>query len=152
MANKKSAQKAQRQSERRAARNKTIRSAVRTYLKKATAAVAEGAENASEVVRQAVSQLDRAAQKGVIHDNNAARHKSQLMRHLHSILNPGQAAPAAEEPAAVAPAPATKTRTPRATAPRGAKAAAGTAKTPTKPKTATATRPRATTTRKKAGE
>jgi len=42
-------------------------------------------EEAREAVRVAVSALDNAAQKGVIHKNNAARCKSRLMRHLNQI-------------------------------------------------------------------
>lgn len=86
MANTKSAQKAQRQSERRAIRNLPIRSSVKTYVKKATAAVATADGEATEAVRLAVRALDKAAQKGIIHHNNAARRKSRLMRHLSAVM------------------------------------------------------------------
>jgi small subunit ribosomal protein S20 len=85
LTNTKSAQKAHRQSVKRAARNRPIRSAVRTYVKKATAAVAERADQATEIVREAVSALDRAARKGIIHPNAAARRKSRLMSRLHAL-------------------------------------------------------------------
>ena len=68
-----SAKKNMRKSRAAAVRNRAQRSALRTALKKART---EGA--APEVVKQAVSLLDRAARKGLIHRNKAARHKSQL--------------------------------------------------------------------------
>jgi small subunit ribosomal protein S20 len=65
----------------RRARNQPIRSAARTNVSKARTAIAAGvAEEAAEAVREAVAVLDRAAQKGVIHPNNAARRKSRLMK------------------------------------------------------------------------
>lgn len=68
-----SAKKNMRKSRAAAVRNRAQRSALRTALKKART---DGA--APEVVKQAVSLLDRAARKGLIHRNKAARHKSQL--------------------------------------------------------------------------
>jgi len=56
------------------ARNRAQRSALRTALKKAQAG------NAGDDSATAVTLLDRAARKGLIHKNNAARHKSQLSR------------------------------------------------------------------------
>jgi small subunit ribosomal protein S20 len=86
VANTKSAQKAMRQAERRAARNQAARSAVRTYVKKANEAVSGTAvDNAAEVVRVAVSALDKAARKGIVHRNAAARRKSRLMARLHQL-------------------------------------------------------------------
>lgn len=70
-----SAKKNMRKSRAAAVRNRAQRSALRTALKKARA---EGAE--PEVATLAVSLLDRAARKGLIHKNKAARHKSQLAR------------------------------------------------------------------------
>ena len=100
-----------RQAERRAIRNRGARSAVRTYVKKATEAVAGAVDNAAEVVREAVSALDKAAQKGIVHRNAAARRKSRLMARLHQLaLAPSDSAAAAPEtdakkkPAAKAPA------------------------------------------------
>src|SRR2546423_8147785 len=72
-----------RQAERRAARNQAARSAVRTYVKKAVDAVAGTAEEAAAIVRDAVRALDKAAQKGIVHRNAAARRKSRLMSRLH---------------------------------------------------------------------
>jgi small subunit ribosomal protein S20 len=99
VANTKSAQKAMRQAVRRASRNQSARSAVRTSVKNASTAVVSGGEGALEVVRQAVSALDKAAQKGIIHRNAAARRKSRLMARLHqlSLAEPASATAAPEK-------------------------------------------------------
>lgn len=86
MANTKSALKAARVSERRRARNKPIVSAVRTFVGKANkAVVAKDPSGAPDAVLQAIKTLDRAAGKGVIHPNNAARRKSRLMKKLNAL-------------------------------------------------------------------
>ncbi len=70
--------------ERRRLRNRAVRSATRTSVRKAQAEIAAGESNpTAEVIRQAISALDRAAKKGVIHANNAARRKSRLMKKLN---------------------------------------------------------------------
>jgi small subunit ribosomal protein S20 len=102
VANTKSAQKAMRQAERRAVRNQAARSAVRTYVKKAAAAVGSRVQGATDVVREAVSALDVAAQKGIVHRNAAARRKSRLMSRLHQ-LTVAQAQPAEPEAKTKAP-------------------------------------------------
>jgi small subunit ribosomal protein S20 len=84
LANTKSAIKRMRQNERRRARNRAVRSRMRTFVKRANTAIVAGEEDAAEAVRAAISELDRAAQKGVIHRNNAARRKSRLMKKLHA--------------------------------------------------------------------
>lgn len=84
MANIKSAIKRIRQSEKRRVRNRAVRSRMRTYVKRANTAIVTGEDDAVEVVRAAISELDRAAKKGVIHPNNAARRKSRLMHKLNS--------------------------------------------------------------------
>ncbi len=94
MANTSSAQKAMRQAVRRAARNQSARAAVRTYVKKATEAVAGTSAEAADIVRQAVRALDKAAQKGIVHPNAAARRKSRLTSRLHLLST--APAPAAE--------------------------------------------------------
>ena len=81
-----------RQAQRRAARNQSARSAVRTFFKKATAAVASAGDDTASVVREAVSALDKAAQKGIIHRNAAARRKSRLMARLHRLSVDGEQA------------------------------------------------------------
>jgi small subunit ribosomal protein S20 len=106
LANTKSAQKAMRQAETRARRNQAARSAVRTFVKNAAAAVADGGETTAEVVRQAVRALDKAAQKGIIHRNAAARRKSRLMMRLHQL----SLTPPAEQEAAAKPKASTRSR------------------------------------------
>ncbi|MCL5074593.1 MAG: 30S ribosomal protein S20 [Chloroflexi bacterium] len=89
MANTKSALKRIRVAERRRERNKPIRSAAKTYIKKAERLIGGGdVEAARAAVIQAVSALDRATQKGVIHRNNAARRKSRLTKKLNILASP----------------------------------------------------------------
>lgn len=80
MANSKSAEKRIRVAARKTARNKPLRSAAKTYEKRAETAIAAGDSTLAVVeVHQAMSFLDKVASKGVIHRNNAARRKSRLM-------------------------------------------------------------------------
>ncbi|MBN1656931.1 MAG: 30S ribosomal protein S20 [Anaerolineae bacterium] len=84
MANTKSAIKRMRSSERRRRVNQVHRSRARTYIKKTQQLIVAGKfEQAEAMACQAASALDRAAQKGVIHKNNAARRKSRLMQQLN---------------------------------------------------------------------
>ena len=86
MANIKSAIKRNRQNEKRRVRNRIFRGQARTSIKKAHTALASGDAAASrEATLEAISALDTAAEKGVIHKNNAARRKSRLMRHLAAL-------------------------------------------------------------------
>ncbi len=87
MANTKSALKALRQAERRRIYNRSIRSRTRTFVKKARVAIATAPAEPTteEALRQAISALDRAVSKGVLHRNAAARHKSRLMRRLNAM-------------------------------------------------------------------
>ncbi|MBI5344387.1 MAG: 30S ribosomal protein S20 [Deltaproteobacteria bacterium] len=79
MANHKSAIKRHRQSEKRRVRNASVKSAVRTAIKKVDDAVKAGkAEEAKASLVTAVSEIDRAAIKGVLHRNNASRRISRL--------------------------------------------------------------------------
>ena len=66
----------------RTARNKAIKSDLKTALKKADAAVNDNAENKAEVVRTAIKKVDIACSKGIMHKNKAARKKSQLAKKL----------------------------------------------------------------------
>ena len=86
MANIKSQIKRNRQNEKKRVRNRVYRGKARTMVAKALIAV-DGGEKATsaEAVRIAVSALDKAAEKGVIHKNNAARRKSRLMKHLAAL-------------------------------------------------------------------
>src|SRR5579872_3634047 len=117
MANTKSALKRIKTSEKRRQRNQSVRSATRTYVKKARAAIGETAADAQPAIIAAVSALDRAARNGVIHPNNAARRKSRLMK----AFNAAQPAAATEAPETVTEAAATPKRG------RGTKAASKTA-------------------------
>jgi small subunit ribosomal protein S20 len=85
VANTKSALKRIRSSEKKRQRNRIFRSSARTYVKRARQLISEqGKTEASQAaVRQAISALDKAAQKVVIHKNNAARRKSRLMKMLN---------------------------------------------------------------------
>lgn len=87
MPGKNSAQKAARVAQRKAERNIPIRSSVKTYITKARKLILHNdLDAAPEAVKQAVIALDRAAQKGALHPNNAARRKSRLMQRLNAAL------------------------------------------------------------------
>jgi small subunit ribosomal protein S20 len=80
LANSKSALKRARVAERRRIRNRRYRSASRTLVRKAEALIRAADEQAAAgAIGEAISMLDRAAVKGIIHKNNAARRKSRLM-------------------------------------------------------------------------
>ena len=83
MPNNAAAQKRMRQEQKRRLHNRSVKSLVKTQITKARQAIALD-ENSEEAVRAAVSELDRAAKKGVIHRNNAARRKSRLMKQLNA--------------------------------------------------------------------
>ena len=85
MANTASAKKRIRSSARRRERNRHYCSAARTYIKKTRVLIKQGdLEGADEMSRKAVSTLDRAARKGIVHKRNASRRKSRLMKELAS--------------------------------------------------------------------
>ena len=80
MANIKSAAKRARQNPVRQEQNRFFRVTARSYVKKARAEIdANELEAAEATVQQAIKALDKAAQKGVIHSNNASRRKSRLV-------------------------------------------------------------------------
>ncbi len=83
MANIKSQIKRNRQNATRALRNKAVRSELKTRVKAARAAASDGADDAAELTRLAIKRLDKAAAKGVIHKNAAARRKSRLVKQLN---------------------------------------------------------------------
>jgi small subunit ribosomal protein S20 len=83
LAHSKSALKRWRQSIERRDRNRSMKSRTRTLLTKALGAISDDANAAEDAVREAISALDRAAQKGVIHANAAARGKSRLLKRFH---------------------------------------------------------------------
>ena len=97
MPNTKSAQKEMRVAERRQRRNKSVRSLVKTDINKAERLIFSGElESAQGAVIAAISSLDKAAEKGIIHPNNAARRKSRLMKKLNEAMAPPMAEAEAE--------------------------------------------------------
>jgi small subunit ribosomal protein S20 len=87
MPNNPSAEKRMRQEIKRRAHNRSIKSLVKTEVTKARQAITTptvSTEAAQNAVRAAISELDRAAKKGVLHKNNASRRKSRLMKQLNA--------------------------------------------------------------------
>lgn len=85
MANTKQQKKRILTDEKRRVRNLSVRTRMKTYIKKAHEAIASGDDGKiSETLPRALSEIDRAAQKGVIHRNNAARKTSALKRQANS--------------------------------------------------------------------
>jgi small subunit ribosomal protein S20 len=103
LANIKSQIKRNRQNEKRRMRNRNFRGAARTAINQARFAFEENAPETKEAVMKAISMLDKAAEQGVIHPNNASRRKGRLMKRLTAFL----AAPA-EAAAVTMKAPAKK--------------------------------------------
>ncbi|HEY5668602.1 MAG TPA: 30S ribosomal protein S20 [Anaerolineales bacterium] len=86
MANIKSAIKRNKQNEKRRLRNRIFRGRARSAVKRARLAIdANEVDSARQAALEAISALDKAAEKGVLHKNNAARRKSRLMRHLATL-------------------------------------------------------------------
>ena len=88
MANHKSALKRVRQTAKRRLRNRHVMTTTRTYIKRLRAAVDSGnAEQAKEALLLAVSALDRAATKGVIHRKQASRKIGRLTKAVNALSN-----------------------------------------------------------------
>lgn len=85
MANIQSQIKRNRQNEKRRLRNRNIRGAARTADNAARKALAATTPETQEAVMTAISALDKAAEKGIIHKNNVARRKSRLMKRLAAL-------------------------------------------------------------------
>lgn len=85
MANTQSAIKRIRSAERKRIRNRIRRGRARSAVKKARVLAAEHSPETPAAIRQAFSELDRAAGKGVIHKNTAARRKSRLLKALTNL-------------------------------------------------------------------
>ena len=85
MANIQSQIKRNKQNEKRRLRNRLTRGSARTAVNKARAAFDANSPETKEAVLMAISELDKAANQGVIHKNNAARRKSRLMKKLASL-------------------------------------------------------------------
>lgn len=85
----KSAEKQRRSSEKRQLRNKAVRSQVKTEVTKARKLIGAGdPAPAREATVAAISALDKAAEKGIIHTNSAARRKSRLSLKLNALSEP----------------------------------------------------------------
>ncbi len=86
MANSPQARKRARQNDRARRHNASLRSMVRTYLKKVVTAIEAGdIEAAKKAYAEAVPALDRMADKGIFHKNKAARHKSRLNAQIKAL-------------------------------------------------------------------
>ena len=86
MAHHASAEKQMRQGVKRRARNRNNISQLKTQVKKLRAVIAAGdAEAAKKLLPETVGEIDKAAKKGVVHDNAAARHKSRLTRKVNAL-------------------------------------------------------------------
>ncbi len=86
MANIKSAKKRIRTNEENRQRNISVKSRMKTYVKSALEAIdAKDAEKVKSILPEALAEIDRAASKGVIHVNSAARKKSTLQRRAATL-------------------------------------------------------------------
>lgn len=96
MANIKSQIKRNKQNEKRRLRNRNLRGSARTAVNQARTALETNTPETKEAVLKAISVIDQAAERGVIHKNNAARRKGRLMKHLAAFI---ASPPAAKEAA-----------------------------------------------------
>ena len=88
MANSPQARKRAKQSEKRRQHNASLRSMVRTYIKRVQAEIAKGDQtSATAAYQSAVPVIDRMADKGIIHKNKAARHKSRLNTQIKALAS-----------------------------------------------------------------
>ena len=96
LANTKAAEKAIRQNDRRRERNRWFISRTRTFMKKTLKAIESGDLDAAQAsFVEAQSALDKAAEKGIIHKNNASRHKSRLAQRIKQAQAAAGSAPTA---------------------------------------------------------
>lgn len=86
MANTKQSKKRILVNEKKRQANVAVRSATKTALKKALTAVEKSSEGSQEAVREAIRTIDKAASKGIIHKNTAARKKSRLMKKFNDMV------------------------------------------------------------------
>lgn len=87
VANTESAKKRLRQNEKRRLHNKTVKSEVKTLIKNCiSAAEQKDKEKAEELTRLLFSKIDKAAKRGILHPNNAARKKSRVQKRVHALL------------------------------------------------------------------
>ena len=118
-----SAEKAHRQSLKRRLRNRAAKSATKSAVNKANVAILSGdIDAAREATRNALIALDKAAQKGVLHSNNAARHKSRLLIKYNAAIAVRQfGADVAEAPKKAKAKKSAEDKQPRASAKKAAK-------------------------------
>jgi small subunit ribosomal protein S20 len=116
--NTRSAAKQMRVAERRRLRNRMVKSAVKTFIRKAERTIVESVDEAQAQIVQAIKSLDKAASKGILHKNNVARRKSRLMKKYNVAVAAATAAPADAAEAA----PAAKRSAARKPASGGARA------------------------------
>jgi small subunit ribosomal protein S20 len=129
LANTAQAKKRARQAEKHREHNASLRSMVRTYIKKVYQFVDAGDKTQAEASYQAaVPVIDRMASKGLLHKNKASRHKSRLSAHIKKMS--GEApAPKATKAKAVKPVKTTKTAAAKTSKAKAVKAKAKTTKT-----------------------
>lgn len=86
LANTKQAKKRVRQAEKHRRHNASMRSMLRTYIKKVISTIATGDQKASLAsLQEATPVIDRMASKGIIHKNKAARHKGRLLSQIKKL-------------------------------------------------------------------
>lgn len=93
MANKRSSKKDLRRTAKRTVRNKGTKTALKTYVKKVKQVAGAADADATAVqatLTSAVKALDKAAQRGIIHKNAAARRKSRAAKAANKVLNPAK--------------------------------------------------------------
>jgi small subunit ribosomal protein S20 len=153
----KSAEKRVRVTERKRLRNKSVRTMCKTNVTKAEKFIFLGDANAAqEAVAVAITSLDKASEKGIIHPNNAARRKSRLMKKFNQMQAqapasaPAVAKPKAAKPKTKAAKPRTKAAKPKTKAAKPkTKAAAAKAKPKVTKAKAKAAKPKAKATKAK---
>lgn len=123
MANTKSSKKDLRRSAKKRLVNTSVKSALKTHVKKVRVA-AKGGEETKEALVAAVSALDKAVQRGIIHKNQAARRKSRIAKLAANVNKPAAAPVAVEEGATEKPAAKKKAATPKPTTAKPKAAAA----------------------------
>jgi small subunit ribosomal protein S20 len=84
VANLRSALRDIKKSRKRAERNKSVRSAIKTFVKKTRTAITTGDENVVEILNATSSLVDKAAKRKIIHKNAANRRKSRLAKQLNA--------------------------------------------------------------------
>lgn len=110
MANTAQAKKRARQAEKHREHNASLRSMVRTYIKKVNGAIAAGDKPLAEATfKEAVPVIDRIADKDMLHKNKAARHKSRLSAQIKKMSGDGVPAPKVKAKAKTAKAASAKT-------------------------------------------